>query len=168
MDELTTEPGASRTIDGICQPVGGESSAPLVRTLLSISKSTRAFLSLLLADIGLHPGQDQLIAYLRPGEPVSVSDLADSLAVRPSTVSKMLDRLFEKNLVRREVSRDDARRTMVTLTPAGERLKPAVAEVWDRLERELQSSMTPGEAETLTVAMARMDRLLVLKLRRHR
>lgn len=69
---------------------------PLVRALLSISKSTRAFLALLLSDIGLHLGQDQLIACLRHGEPMSVSTLADRIAVRPSTVSKMLDRLVEK------------------------------------------------------------------------
>ncbi len=145
-----------------------EDPLPLVRALLSISKSTRAFLALLLSDIGLHLGQDQLIACLRHGEPMSVSTLADRIAVRPSTVSKMLDRLVEKGAVRRVVSEEDARRTMVLLTEEGAALKPRVAQVWARLESELSGGMTPEEAHAVKDAMARMDLLLAARLRRHR
>ncbi len=145
-----------------------EDPLPLVRALLSISKSTRAFLALLLADIGLHLGQDQLIACLRDGEPMSVSTLADRIAVRPSTVSKMLDRLVEKGAVRRLVSEEDARRTMVLLTEEGAALKPRVAQVWARLESELAGGMSPDEARAVKEAMARIDLLLAARLRRHR
>jgi MarR family transcriptional regulator, organic hydroperoxide resistance regulator len=146
----------------------GEDPLPLVRALLSISKSTRAFLALLLSDIGLHLGQDQLIACLQHGEPMSVSTLADRIAVRPSTVSKMLDRLVEKGAVRRVVSAQDARRTMVLLTEEGAALKPRVAQVWARLESELSGGMSPDEARAVKDAMARMDLLLATRLRRHR
>jgi DNA-binding MarR family transcriptional regulator len=145
-----------------------DDEAQLVATLLSISKSTRAFLALLLAQIDLHPGQDQLLVRLTPGESVSVSALAEQLAVRPSTVSKMLDRLIEKNLVLRESNSRDARRTMVMLTPAGEAAKQRVRALWMRLETELGNSLEEAERKALLASLQQVDQLLSARLRRLR
>ncbi|KQT46374.1 transcriptional regulator [Aureimonas sp. Leaf454] len=135
---------------------------------MSIAKSTRAFLALLLAEIDLHPGQDQLLHRLEPGETVSVSMLADQLAVRPSTVSKMLDRLIEKELVVRAANNRDARRTMVALTPRGEEIKQAVRRIWNRLEHELTASLSSTDMDRLIGAVEQVDDLLSVKLRRLR
>lgn len=140
----------------------------LVTSLLSISKSTRAFLSLLLADIDLHSGQDQLLHRLTPGQPVSVSALADQLAVRPSTVSKMLDRLIEKRLVNRSSNASDARRTMVMLTAEGEDVRRRVRTLWDRLEGELTGALPEADRAPLLQALQQIDALLAAKLRRLR
>ncbi|WP_245413661.1 MarR family winged helix-turn-helix transcriptional regulator [Mangrovicella endophytica] len=147
--------------------VGGTPQT-LVPSLLSIAKSTRAFLSLVLAEIDLHPGQDQLLDRLDQDTPVSVSDLADQLAVRPSTVSKMLDRLIEKQLVERQSHSHDARRTMVIITPAGQEVRDAARDVWVRLEAELSGSLPEGERLHLATALAKADTLLSTKLRRRR
>lgn len=156
-DTMTASPSGSTNED-----------AQLVATLLSIAKSTRAFLALLLAQIDLHPGQDQLLVRLTPGESVSVSMLADQLAVRPSTVSKMLDRLIEKNLVLRESNSRDARRTMVTLTSAGEAAKERVLALWMRLETELGNAMEERERSALLSSLQQVDQLLSVRLRRLR
>ncbi|WP_244496434.1 MarR family winged helix-turn-helix transcriptional regulator [Aureimonas ureilytica] len=156
-DTMTASPSESTNED-----------AQLVATLLSIAKSTRAFLALLLAQIDLHPGQDQLLVRLTPGESVSVSMLADQLAVRPSTVSKMLDRLIEKNLVLRESNSRDARRTMVTLTSAGEAAKERVLALWMRLETELGNAMEERERSALLSSLQQVDQLLSVRLRRLR
>lgn len=148
--------------------MSGLVDARLVPTLLSISKSTRAFLALLLVEIDLHPGQDQLIHRLSPGETVSVSMLADQLAVRPSTVSKMLDRLIEKELVVRAANSRDARRTMVSLTAKGEAIKREVQAIWNRLEHELTGALTGSEVDRLSGSLEQIDDLLTVKLRRLR
>ena len=140
----------------------------IVPSLLSIAKSTRAFLALLLADIGLHPGQDQLLDRLDPLAPVSVSALAEQLAVRPSTVSKMLDRLIEKGLVARSANSADARRTMVQLTADGERVQATVRGVWQRLEVDLAQSLTQDELQVLQSSLTRTGDILTQKLRRLR
>jgi MarR family transcriptional regulator, organic hydroperoxide resistance regulator len=142
--------------------------AGLVTSLLSISKTTRAFLSLLLMEIDLHPGQDQLLHRLVPGQPISVSALAEQLAVRPSTVSKMLDRLIEKQLVNRSSNASDARRTMVMLTPAGEAARGDVRKLWDRLETELGAALPEADRQPLLQALRQIDGLLTAKLRRLR
>lgn len=147
---------------------GSADSAELVPLLLSIAKSSRAFLTLLLAEVSLHPGQDQLLQCLGPGDSISVSVLAEQLAVRPSTVSKMLDRLIERNLVRRTSSSQDARRTMVALTPSGVEARRAVQDVWNRLEAELRPSFGNEEFETQMQVLQKVDALLSSRLRRLR
>ncbi|WP_279479257.1 MarR family winged helix-turn-helix transcriptional regulator [Aureimonas sp. SK2] len=163
----------SQTLVSSDAALASSSSAPageggMVQHLLSISKSTRAFLSLLLMEIDLHPGQDQLLARVEPGVPISVSALADQLSVRPSTVSKMLDRLMEKNLVERTAHSHDARRTMVMLTPAGEALRGRVNALWEKLEGDLNSAVAPERRGDLLEALREADSLLAAKLRRLR
>jgi len=52
-----------------------------------------------------------------PGQ--SVSELAERTGTRQNTVSEVIARLVRRGLVRREVATDDARRAVVSLTPAG-------------------------------------------------
>ena len=140
----------------------------IVPSLLSISKSTRAFLTLLLVEIELHPGQDQLLDRLEMENPVDVSTLADLLAVRPSTVSKMLDRLIERGLVSRSSNARDARSTMVHLTPEGLEAQRKVRDIWNKLEADLTSALTQDEIALLDDSLYRAGDILSQKLRRLR
>ncbi|MCE7027481.1 MarR family winged helix-turn-helix transcriptional regulator [Jiella avicenniae] len=140
----------------------------LVPSLLSIAKSTRAFLTILLAEIDLHPGQDQLLDRLEIENPVNVSTLAELLAVRPSTVSKMLDRLIERGLVSRSANARDARRTMVHLTPAGLEAQRQVREIWMKLEADLTAALTPEDIAVLDESLYRAGDILTQRLRRLR
>ncbi|MBP0617650.1 MarR family transcriptional regulator [Jiella sp. KSK16Y-1] len=135
---------------------------------MSIAKSTRAFLTILLARIDLHPGQDQLLDRLEVENPVNVSTLAELLAVRPSTVSKMLDRLIERGLVSRSANARDARRTMVHLTPAGLEAQRNVREIWSKLEADLTSALSAEEISMLDDSLYRAGDILSQKLRRLR
>ncbi|MCD2470415.1 MarR family transcriptional regulator [Jiella sp. MQZ9-1] len=140
----------------------------IVPSLLSIAKSTRAFLTILLAEIDLHPGQDQLIDRLEIENPVNVSALADLLAVRPSTVSKMLDRLIERGLVSRSSNARDARRTMVHLTPQGLETQQKIREVWSKLEADLTAALSSEEIALLDTSLDRAEDILIQRLRRLR
>lgn len=144
------------------------SDTETVTSLLAIAKSTRAFIALLLADIDLHPGQDQLLVRLLPNEPVSVSVLAEDLSVRPSTISKMLDRLIEKGLVERGAHKVDLRRTMVQLTPKGEKARDKVYEVWRKLDVDLIGALDEQERVVLGESLHKIEALLAQRLRRLR
>lgn len=143
-------------------------SGELVTPLFSIAKSTRAFLTLLLAEIDLYPGQDQLLFQLRENGAVSVSFLAAQLSVRPSTASKMLDRLIDRGLAKRMTSSLDARRKTVSLTPEGEAMTLRIAQIWQRLETELGRNLGEAEYHQLSSALRQADHLLVSRLRRLR
>ncbi len=94
--------------------------------------------------------------------------LADRLSVRPSTVSKMLDRLIDKGLVARTSNIRDARQTMVQLTPTGEEAQVAIRDIWQRLEDDLSSSIPSGNLAALDRSLTHFGEILAQRLRRLR
>lgn len=142
-------------------------SADFVPTLLSVAKQTRAIFGLKLSAAGFHNGQDQMLLALQPDCPTTVSHLADTLGVRPSTVSKMLDRLIEKGLLARFADLRDARKTLVRITPAGIEAQRRIQSVWDAIAADFSVSIGDG-ADALTEELSKLDRHLASKLMRLR
>ena len=139
-----------------------------VGSLMSISKSTRALTALLLNEIGLHAGQDQLLAALNMKKSISVCDVSSVLNVRPSTVSKMVDRLVVRGYIERGADKGDARRTVLRLTAEGESKRQEIHAIWRRLEDSLsRSDGTICDAEIAT-ALHTMDSMLRKRLARLR
>ncbi len=79
---------------------------------------------------------------------LSASHLAHLVCRHPSSMTALLDRMEEKNLVRRQVDEHDRRSVRVFLTPAGRQLEPQIQGVIDTLERLLGDSITPEQMET--------------------
>lgn len=123
--------------------------------LLSIAKSTRAFYGIKLASLGFHNGQDELLlAISETGTQVSV--MADQLMIRPSTVSKMLDRLVDRGLVERIGDLQDARRTLIRITPAGLEARQQLLDMRDKVDAELAKALNgkpphPDDRELSTI-----------------
>ena len=154
------------------QPKGdqttGDRGVQIVPCLLSISKSSRALLGIRLAEIGFYNGQDETILALQPDEPVTVSALADKLAVRPSTVSKMLDRLVVRKLVERTADRRDLRRTVIRITPEGVKAQSQIRRIRDQMEAELTSDLGDEEIGALLRELKGLERHLTKRLMRLR
>ena len=148
-------------------PINGFAN-PLVPTLLSLTKTTRALMGIRLAELGLHQGQDELLMALQMDKPVSVSALSETLVVRPSTVSKMLDRLCAKGLVERLPSPRDARLTLVKLTQDGQAAKTGVRLLWDMIEVELAGKMAPDGKDDILGALGTIDGIIGSRLMRLR
>lgn len=143
------------------------SDAQLVKLLFSISKTFRALLGLKLSELGLFNGQDELLLAIRGDEPLTVSVVADKLNVRPSTVSKMLDRLVEQGLVIRLPHGTDARRALVQITPAGREKSDGVLAVHESLEAFMANAIK-GDPAMMAQALAETDRVLTQRLRQIR
>lgn len=62
-----------------------------------------------LCELAEHPG-------------ISVSDLANALALHQSTISNLMDKLLQKQLIRRKPDNNDARMVRLYLTPASKRV----------------------------------------------
>ena len=153
---------------------GSTPSAPaatepsVVPSLLRISKATRNLVSLKLAEIGLYPGQDQLLDTLDLEKPMAVSELAAALSVRPSTISKMIERLLSDDLVIRCETDADKRRSLIKLSPKGARARAAIRRVWREMEEYLLYSLPSEEVEQLGGALHRTEEVLTARLRRVR
>jgi DNA-binding MarR family transcriptional regulator len=104
--------------------------------LLHAARLHRARMAQLLAELGLFPGQDQVLTTLAAEDGRTIGDLASVLRVRPPTASKAIGRLTAQGLVERRSSPGDARIVRVHLTEEGRRRATAVKAVWRILEDE--------------------------------
>lgn len=64
----------------------------------------------------------------RPG--ITPSELSETLHLTPSTITRLVEKLEQKQLVRRET---EGKKTLIYPTLAGEDLQPAVTEAWERV-----------------------------------
>lgn len=64
----------------------------------------------------------------QPG--ISPSQLSETLYLTPSTITRSVEKLEQKHLVRRE---SEGKKTLIYPTPEGEALQPAIAEAWERV-----------------------------------
>jgi DNA-binding MarR family transcriptional regulator len=66
--------------------------------------------------------QYRTLVVLASRGPQKLADLAEQLAVSPSTAGRMCDRLVRRELVARQRADDDRRVVRISLTPAGRRI----------------------------------------------
>ena|SRR5579872_7612566 len=88
----------------------------------------RAHLPTLAAELDLSPAQCHVLHHIRPGQPVPMGHLAETLACDASNVTGLVDRLESRGLVRRCPSEGDRRVKVLDLTPAGLRLRAVLLE----------------------------------------
>ncbi|WP_416356557.1 MarR family winged helix-turn-helix transcriptional regulator [Aureimonas phyllosphaerae] len=150
------------------QQSANESETSLLNAAMSSAQALRALLGLKLAPLGLAAGQDRLLLALEEHGRTSVTILADVLNVRPSTVSKMLDRLAERSLTVRSGDDNDARRTNVELTDEGRALCRKLRVLFENLEVDLQSDATDEEAKCMKEGAALLNEAVGRRLRRLR
>lgn len=84
-----------------------------------------------------------LRAVERLGSSPGVGEVADALAVDPSTASRLVERCVEAGLLTRTVHAEDRRRSVLGLTPRG---------------RELLDQVTANRRETIAQVVADWDR----------
>ena len=78
----------------------------------------------------------QVVASVPPGQPASVSYLADRMVLRHNSTVELVDRAERAGLVKRHTDERDLRRSIIKLTPVGEQLlRSMVAEHIQELER---------------------------------
>ena len=140
----------------------------LIQPLIALSKSTRQLVSLKLAETGVMAGQDQLLDALDLREQRSICTVANTLSVRPSTVSKMLDILERRGWCQREADDVDLRRTFVRLTAEGERIRQNVRRIWQEVNGDLMRQLPPDAVPAMSAALRQVEDLLVSRLARLR
>lgn len=106
-----------------------------------------------LAPLGLHPGQERLLAVLWEHDGATQAEIAAALAVEPPTVTRMIGRLEVAGFVVRHRHPDDRRATQVWLTDAGWDVRRDVLRATARVSRRIESAMTDRQAAAFTTAL---------------
>jgi DNA-binding MarR family transcriptional regulator len=116
--------------------------------LAKVCRAHRVHVGELLAEHGLHVGQEMVLVELWQDDGLRGGDLADRLGVEPPTVTKMLRRLQACGLVERRADPEDARSQRVFLTRKGEDLEGPVLSCWERAEQTVLAGMNARDRQT--------------------
>jgi MarR family transcriptional regulator, lower aerobic nicotinate degradation pathway regulator len=87
---------------------------------------------------------------------VAPSRLAEGIGMTKGAISKLADRLLEKELVQREANQDDRRAQRLALTPAGRTLVPRLARIADANDASLFGVLTRDERRRLETLLRKI------------
>jgi MarR family transcriptional regulator, organic hydroperoxide resistance regulator len=124
--------------------------------LAKVCKAHRAYVGALLAEYGLHVGQEMVLLELWQEDGLRGGELALRLGVEPPTVTKMLRRLEGCGLVERSQDPADARSFRVHLTEKGRALEEPVARCWAQAEETEFAGMSAGERRAFREMLIRV------------
>lgn len=135
----------------MCEQEGFQCCEPrLGHTLGWAAHMSRASMDARVSKYDVTPVQARALLYLhRHGGQVPQCELVDFLRVKPSTANGILDRMEEKDLVRRRVSGKDARRRLIHLTEKGLEQQEQMQAHYLETERAMVRGLTAEEQETL-------------------
>ena len=113
--------------------------------LVQVCRAQRNLAAAALDALNIHVGQENLVYRLAAEEGVSQTQLASSLCLDASTVTKMLARLERDGVIERRTDAVDARILRVYLTAHGKTLVQPVLDVWQQMEERITHGMSEAE-----------------------
>lgn len=125
--------------------------------LAKVCKAHRGHVGALLAEHGLHVGQEMLLVELWQDDGLRGGEIAVRLGVEPPTITKMLRRLERCGLVERRADPTDARSFRVHLTERGRALEEPVARCWAQTEETALAGLSAGERRTFRKLLIRVS-----------
>lgn len=106
---------------------------------------------------GLSTDAWRILAIVGRYGPISAKEVATRTSSDAFHVSRAIERLARKKLIKRDVDPQDRRRAKLELSPAGRAAHQAVGNALTRLESELLAGLPTKEQETLHRALATVD-----------
>ncbi len=108
----------------------------------------------LLAKRGVPVTDWRIMAVLAGTDGVTIGELAARCLFKQPTLTRAVDRLQAKKLVRRAAAGGDRRQVLVLLTASGQRLIDGLIEAAREHEAELLSTYSPTDIDALKDALA--------------
>lgn len=113
----------------------------------------RALVTKQLRQVGIYPGQENVLVELLNYGELSQNDLVKRLVVNHSTIAKTVSRLVSSGLVSTVKSAADGRITLVSLTDQGQITAQQVKQILDHAESTLLRGLSQNDQEAF-VSMA--------------
>ncbi|MBA0125240.1 MarR family transcriptional regulator [Haloechinothrix sp. YIM 98757] len=105
---------------------------------------------------GLTLNQWRVLSHLADGAGHTMSDIADHAMLPPATLTRVIDRLVEVNLIYRRGDIGDRRRVLVYLSTRGRNLHRTLAATLEREEEALTAALGDQEKELLGELLERL------------
>ncbi|MDY8110773.1 MarR family winged helix-turn-helix transcriptional regulator [Fulvimarina sp. 2208YS6-2-32] len=142
--------------------------ADLTASLLTMSKTVRALISLRLAGIGFHSGQNEALLLLDPDMPIAARDLAEKLDVHPQTIAKRMDPLIARDFVTETLDANKSRKMMLQLTDAGIKARDEIMQVHAAINVDVLAMLNEDHPHAMLEELGELKRSLAKRLLRVR
>jgi MarR family transcriptional regulator, organic hydroperoxide resistance regulator len=116
-------------------------------------------LETVLAAVGVDQAEAHVLSALAAG-PMTVAALVQTVGVKRSTLTNILDRLERRGLVSREINPRDRRSFVVRPSRGGERAAKKVAAAFAAVDANLARATTASEREAFDAVLARLEEIL--------
>lgn len=133
----------------------GTSAYGVPAMIPQLARELRAAIDCRVAALGLTGQQSALIGWIALGE-TSPSRLAQRLCTDTAGITRLLDRLEEKGLLRRARRPGDRRAVVVELTEAGQAMRPRLLPVLDEVGAQLLAGFSEVEQQRAAELLRRM------------
>jgi MarR family 2-MHQ and catechol resistance regulon transcriptional repressor len=133
-----------------------EAFIPIMRELVRSYQAFSACSETHLRELKLTPSQFDVIVSLGNTNGLSMGELGEKTLITKGTLTGVIDRLEQKQLVQREVPSDNRRCVIVSLTPAGTALFEQVFPAHIAYLKERFNRLEPSELELLRVLLNRL------------
>lgn len=115
------------------------------KLLQTLNQQTRRIYAEKFRDISLYVGQESALCQLWEKDGITQTELRKKMGCEASTLSNMLRKLEQENIVYRKQVEEDARSTNVFLTKKGQDLKEPVGKIWETQQAEMLKGILPEE-----------------------
>lgn len=129
---------------------------PFYTILLKTFYAQKAGMRPYIAKLGLTSGQPKILNYLKHHNYCMQKELAISCDIEPATVSKILNAMEEKQLIKRNLSKENKRIILVSITKKGIALQEETELYFSRVKEESLKGFTEKEKEQFTEYLCRM------------
>lgn len=100
-------------------------------------------------EIGLYPGQPQLLKTLLKDNKKNQRELAKELMIKPSTLTVMVQRMEKQGFIKKEQDKEDLRKSVINITDKGIEILKRFEEVENEFENEFNIILSNDEKYTL-------------------
>jgi DNA-binding MarR family transcriptional regulator len=117
--------------------------------LFALGQQLASLLQQAMADAPLAPGEFAVYSTLRLTQPITPTQLAGTLGMRPTTLSSVLVRMAKKGHLKRRRNPADGRSVILTLSPKGLRATEACLAGFGAAIQAFRNQLTVDEAALL-------------------
>lgn len=135
-------------------------SRSIGRHLQLAARAHKARTAEAIQDMGLFPGQEQVLLALLGDREQTVGQLATLLFVRPPTISKTLQRLAQQGLIIRKDDDSDARKSLVSMTRQGSKLASELADRLIKVEDRISDVLDQKDQRRLRKSLKKITQSL--------
>ncbi|PSR18938.1 MarR family transcriptional regulator [filamentous cyanobacterium CCP3] len=131
---------------------------PVMRELARTYQAFSAYSDAHVRQFDLTPAQFDVIATLGNTQGMTMGDIGEKTLITKGTLTGVVDRLVQKQLVQRETPADNRRSVVVQLTTAGQAVFEEVFPAHIACIKERFEQLSPVELEQLQVLLERLRR----------